>query len=497
VAGRAVWWHASAPIFFRWSHADAGGTNAGCFRCGCVWLWPQHACTNQQPLLTTPPTFTAQVAQATPAPVAQEVPRVAPVGSWDNPAPLANVRRPTGPGSLQREIDELRADRAGAISAGGMWRGRSGVSGTSELTDFSTVIEGRFPFAQGSHFVLRLEPVFISAGRVNMSDQNAAQLFGANAMALVGGGTGTTREQQDSGVAFSVAYETARLKLDLGTTPLGFQVGNFLGGVSYNDSLGDVKLKLDVTRRPVTDSVLSYAGTRDDVTGRTWGGVTATGGRVEIGVEQGAFGIFGYGGLHALQGRNVVNNSRFEVGGGAYYKVVQDTDMEFTTGVSVTALGYKRNLRYFTLGHGGYFSPQSYFSLALPLELTGRYGRMAYKLDGSVGIQTFRENSAAYFPGDATLQSNWETVATANSVAAPTGVSYKAFYPSQSKSGLGFRLGGEAEYQFAPQWTVGGKVAIDNASSYTQTSGIVYLKYSLDSIYSPLRIPPKTLKVGQ
>ena len=451
----------------------------------------------QQPLLM-PPTFTtAQVTQAAPATVVQDVPRVAPVGSWDNPAPLTPARRPTGPGSLQREIDELRADRADAISAGGMWRGRSGESGTSQLTDFSTVVEGRFPFAQGSHFVLRLEPVFISAGRVNMSDQNSAQLFGANALALVGGGVGTTREQQDSGVAFSVAYETAHLKLDLGTTPLGFQVGNFLGGVAYNDSLGDVKLKLDLTRRAVTDSVLSYAGTRDDVTGRTWGGVTATGGRVELGVEQGAFGIFGYGGLYALQGRNVVNNSRFEVGGGAYYKMVQDADMEFTTGVSVTALGYKRNLRYFTLGHGGYFSPQSYFSLALPLELTGRSGRMAYKLDGSIGIQTFRENSAAYFPGDATLQSNWETVATANSVAAPTGVTYKAFYPSQSKSGLGFRLGGEAEYQFAPQWTVGGKVAMDNASSYTQTSGIVYLKYSLDPIYTPLRIPPKTLKVGQ
>ena len=450
----------------------------------------------QQPMLM-PPSFAEPTAQAAPAAVAQEAPRVAPVGSWDNPAPLANVRRPTGPGSLQREIDELRADRAGAISAGGMWRGRSGVSGTSELTDFSTVIEGRFPVAQGSHFVLRLEPVFISAGRVNMADQNSAQLFGANALALVGGGVGTTREQQDAGVAIGVAYETARLKLDLGTTPLGFQVGNFLGGVAYNDNIGDLKLKLDVSRRPVTDSVLAYAGTRDDVTGRTWGGVTATGGRVEIGVEQGAFGIFGYGGFHALQGRNVVNNSRVEVGGGAYYKVVQEPDMEFTTGVSVTAMGYKRNLRYFTLGHGGYFSPQSYFSLALPLELSGRYGRMVYKLDGSVGIQTFRENSAAYFPGDATLQSNWETVATANSVAAPTGVSYKAFYPSQSKSGLGFRLGGEAEYQFAPQWTVGGKVAMDNASSYTQTSGVVYLKYSLDPIYAPKRIPSKTLKVGQ
>lgn len=417
--------------------------------------------------------------------------------SWDAPPAPQLQRRMSGPGGLQREIDELRADRAGWFGAGGMWRGRSGDSGTSELTDFSTAVEGRFPFGQGGHLVLRLEPVFLSAGRISSTDFNASQQFGSNALAIVAGGVGTTREQQDSGVAISVGYENARLKLDLGSTPLGFQVANFVGGVSYNDSFGDVKLKLDVSRRPITDSLLSYAGTVDDVTGRTWGGVTATGGRLEIGVEQGRFGLFGYGGLHALTGKNVVSNNRFEIGGGAYYKVIQDSDMEFTAGVSVTALGYKRNLRYFTLGHGGYFSPQRYFSLALPLELTGRYGRMAYKLDGSIGIQNFRENSAAYFPGDATQQANWETVAAANSVAAPTGVTYRSFYPSQSKSGLGFRLGAEAEYQFAPQWQVGGKVAIDNASSYTQTSGLVYVKYSFDPIYTATKFPVKTMKVGQ
>jgi hypothetical protein len=246
----------------------------------------------------------------------------------------------------------------------------------------------------------------------------------------------------------------------------------------------------------VTDSLLSYAGTLDDVTGRTWGGVTATGARVELGVEQGPFGLYGYTGAHAYRGKNVVNNSRFEVGGGAYYKLIQDADLELTAGVSVTALGFQRNLRYFTLGHGGYFSPQRYFSIALPLEVSGRSGKVSYRVDGSIGIQNFRENSAAYFPGDAVQQSNWETVATANAVAAPTGVTWRAFYPGQSKTGLGFRLGGEAEYQFASQWSVGGKVSIDNASSYTQTGGLLYVRYSFDPIYTPTRIPPRVLKVG-
>lgn len=420
---------------------------------------------------------------------------------WDQPVqPLPVVttpRRVAGPGSLQREIDELRADRSGWASAGGMWRGRNGDPGTSELTDFSTVIEGRFTLGEGGHLVLRMEPVFLSAGRISATDFNTSQQFGSNAVANVAGGVGTTRDQEDSGLGFSLAYETRRLKLDLGATPLGFEVANFVGGVAYNDSFGDLKLKLDVSRRAITDSLLSYAGTVDDVTGKTWGGVTATGARAEVGVEQEAFGLYGYGGFHLLRGKNVVSNNRFEIGGGAYYKLVQDSDMEFTAGVSVTALGYKRNLRYFTLGHGGYFSPQRYFSISLPVELAGRAGKVSYKLDGSIGIQNFRENTAAYFPGDAVQQANWETVATANAVAAPTSVTWRSFYPSQSKTGLGFRVGGEAEYQFAPQWAVGGKVSIDNASDYTQTSGVVYVRYSFDPIYTPTRFPPRTLRVGQ
>jgi hypothetical protein len=441
----------------------------------------------------TPPAYAA-----TPVASSNDLPSdpLVPSG-WAAPSRMSPAVRSSASGSLQREIDDLRADRAGQVSGGMSWRGRSGDAGTSSLSDISTVIEGRFPMGDSGHLVLRMEPVFLSAGSVSSTDFNASQQFGTNALANVGGGQGTTREQQDSGMAISVGFETPRLKLDIGTTPLGFQVQNLVGGVAYNDTLGALKVKLDVSRRPVTDSLLSYAGTVDERTGTTWGGVTATGGRLEVGVEDGPFGMYGYSGMHFLNGKNVVSNSRFEAGAGAYYKFIKDTDMELTAGLNLTALGYKQNLRYFTLGHGGYFSPQRYFSLSLPVDLAGRAGKLAYRLEGSIGIQSFRENSVAYFPGDSALQAQWETVATANAVAAPTGVTWKAFYPGQSKTGLGFRLGAEAEYRLAPQWTLGGKVSMDNASNYTQTSGMVYVRYHFDPIYTSVQFPPHTLKVGQ
>lgn len=419
---------------------------------------------------------------------------LAPEG-WSRPSPVA--RGASAPGSLQREIDGLRAERAGQAAGGAMWRSQAGRSGTTELSDLSASIETRFPVAQSGHLVLRMDSVFLSAGRLGATDLNTTQQFGTNAFANLSGALGTIREQQDSGAAFSLGYETTRLKLDIGTTPLGFEVQNLVGGVAYNDSVGDVRVKVDLSRRAVTDTVLSYAGTVDDVSGTTWGGVTATGGRLELSVDEGRFGFYGYGGLHWLTGRNVARNNRFEVGGGAYYKFIQDSDMELIAGVSATALGYRRNLRHFTLGHGGYFSPQRYFSLNLPVEITGRMGKMSYRLDGSVGVQNFRENSTAYFPADNALQARWETAAAANTVAAPAGVTWSSFYPGQSNTGLGFRLGGEAEYRFAPQWTVGGKLSVDNASDYTQTSGMVFVRYHFDPVHATVRFPPKVFKVGQ
>lgn len=401
--------------------------------------------------------------------------------------------------ALREEIEELSAQRTGSASAGGMWRSRSGDAGTSSLSDFTVPMETRLPVGDGGHMVLRVTPVLLDAGQVSRADLNTAQRFGTNAFAASSTLTSANSSQQASGVGFGLGYESLRLKLDIGNTPAGFRVVTAVGGVAYNDRIGDMSLKLDLSRRSVTDSLLSYAGTVDDRSGTVWGGVTATGGRAELGLEQGPFGVYGYGSYHFVGGKNVLDNNRYEGGAGAYYKMVNEPNMELTAGVSVTALSYDKNLRYFTLGHGGYFSPQRYFSLNVPVEWTGRSGQLAYKFDGSVGVQAFRENSAAYFPTSAALQTSWETAAAAANATAggPAGVTWKTSYPGQSKTGLGFRLGGAAEYRLAPKWVVGGRVALDNASDYFQAAGLLYVRYNFEASNRPVAFPPNTLRVNQ
>lgn len=401
--------------------------------------------------------------------------------------------------ALTEEIEELRAQRSGSAAVGGTWRTRSGDSGTSALSDFSVPVETRFAVGDGGHLVLRAVPVLLDAGQLARSDLNSAQRFGSNAFGVATSFTSNNASQQASGVGFGIGYESLRLKLDVGNTPAGFRVVTAVGGIGYNERIGDMSLKLDLSRRAVTDSLLSYAGTVDDRTGTVWGGVTATGGRVELGLEKGQFGAYGYGSYHYVGGKGVADNNRYEGGAGAYYKVLSEQNMEFTAGVAVTALSYDKNLRYFTLGQGGYFSPQRYFSVNLPIEWTGRNGFLSYKVDGSVGIQSFRENSSNYFPNSTALQTAWENAAAvANSTAgAPAGVNWKTSYPGQSKTGLGFRVGGAAEYRLAPKWAVGGRVALDNASDYFQASGLLYLRYNFEPVTRAVTFPPNTLRVSQ
>ena len=60
---------------------------------------------------------------------------------------------------------------------------------------------------------------------------------------------------------------------------------------------------------------------------------------------------------------------------------------------------YQYNERGMTYGQGGYFSPNVYFLAGVPVTFNGHYKTdFHYTINGSVGLQTFQESSALYFP---------------------------------------------------------------------------------------------------
>jgi Tfp pilus assembly protein PilF len=378
-----------------------------------------------------------------------------------------------------RDAGNLEAERSATLSVGTSFRTRAGEAGMSRLSDREIPIEARIPVGNGK-IVLGATPTFLDAGTLSPAF-GAAGRFGAGpaaALAQLQGTAPAVGSQTASGVGLSVGYEGKNLSASIGTTPLGFPETNVIGNVSYASQLSDnVSLKGELSRRAVTDSLLSFAGAKDARTGAKFGGVVATGGRLDLTRDNGTYGFYGYGSYHALTGTNVQNNNRAELGGGIYVHLMKSATSSLTAGINIDLLHYDKNLSYYTFGQGGYFSPQRYMSVAFPIDWTGQDDRLSWRLNASLGVQSFTQNDSPYFPTDPTRQSD---AARATAVATALGVNSAPFtgaYLGSSKTGLAYNLAGLLEYQLAPQVYLGGLLSFNNAQNYRQVTGGIYLRY--------------------
>lgn len=405
--------------------------------------------------------------------VSQPAPQ-APVMSYGNDPALtvpSFARRELPPtrerSDLIREIESIEANRAANAGLGVALRNRDGQSGLGRLLDIELPVEASIAGTEAGRFAIRAVPVFLDAGSVSGRDQ---LLFGA--MPLVDDATSYRFAQDASGVAVGGVYSIADLRLDVGSSPLGFPVETIVGGLQWKPQVDNVSFKIDLSRRSVTDSLLSYAGTRDPATGRVWGGITRTGGRIDMSYDLGRYGVYVNGSYHVLDGENVDQNNAFEAGGGFYTRGVQRRGFRVTYGLNLTTFFYDKNRRYYTFGHGGYFSPQFYMSVGVPFEISGSRDRFSYRIGGAIGLQAFKEDGAALFPTDAGLQ-----LAVEDLLLDSDDEDLVSGYSDSSQSGVGYNFSGAFEYLIAPQLTAGALLSLDNAKDYNESLVMGYVRY--------------------
>ncbi|WP_192954731.1 cellulose synthase subunit BcsC-related outer membrane protein [Gallaecimonas mangrovi] len=277
--------------------------------------------------------------------------------------------------------------------------------------------------------------------------------------------------QHDAGVGLSLAYNWENLGFDIGTTPLGFERVNLIGGIDWQPQLDDnLQLQLNLARRPVTDSVLSYAGTTDPVTGETWGAVTKNGLKAGLAYDDGDVGLYGSLGGYLYTGTRVANNTSLNLSVGGYLRPINEKNRQLQAGVNVTFEGYDKNMSNFSLGHGGYFSPQDYVAVAFPVSYSEKHDNFNYTLKVAPGFQSYTENAVDYFPDDDNLQSLLELMTA-------LGITDASAYPANSKSGFGLSFDAEGQYHFSPSVTLGGKLAFDNFGDYNESTVLLYLHY--------------------
>ncbi|WIL41937.1 cellulose synthase complex outer membrane protein BcsC [Pantoea agglomerans] len=379
--------------------------------------------------------------------------------------------------SLRSDTADLYRQQQTTLTVQQDYSRNSGTGGISDFTAHTTMLQAEHPFADGRGFV-RLDQVDVSAGTFTTQNGSIDALFGSCDDASSGGCSRQTR-QRDEGTALAAGWHNATWSADLGTTPLGFEVTNWTGGLSWKTDVKQLGVTLTASRRPIASSLLSYAGTRDPAAngGKSWGGVVATGGSIGLSYDQGgAHGVWGDISAHQITGKNVADNSRERLMGGYYYKLINSDNRRATVGLNSMLWHYQKDLSDYTFGQGGYYSPQQYLSFSVPVAWRQRTENWSFDLGGSVSWSHSKTSAQQRYPVNPgyTLASNPSSA-------------------SSSGGGTGYTLQAVIERRLTSNWFIGAGVDIQQAKDYTPSHGLLYVRYAAGGWEGDLDMPPQPL----
>ncbi|WP_213991051.1 cellulose synthase complex outer membrane protein BcsC [Sodalis sp. dw_96] len=353
----------------------------------------------------------------------------------------------------------------------------SGTGGVSDLTSHDTMLQVDLPSWDGRAF-FRTDSIEMNAGSFATRQGTYDNIFGT--CAGVSTGCHTDRGQSASGTSLAAGWQDDRWQGDLGTTPLGFDVVDWVGGLSYSNDWRNIGWTATASRRPISTSLLAFGGARDPVSGMTWGGVRATGVTLSASYDRGeADGLWGNAGLQRLTGENVADNQRVRLMAGYYHKFINDDDRRMTAGLNSMWWHYQKDLSDYALGQGGYYSPQRYVSLSVPVNYRQRSDNWSWQLGGTVGWSQAKTRDGLRYP----LQ---ELIPDDNSDKAD-------IEQGGTSSGIGYTLLAMVERRLDSHWTLGAGIDIQQAKDYTPSHGFIYLRYALAGWQGDLDSPPQPL----
>lgn len=331
--------------------------------------------------------------------------------------------------------------------------------------------------------VLRADGVTMDAGKLSRSFDEAALLGTIQAAGPMA--TRAYDNDAQSGLSLGAGYLTDTLSADIGTTPLGFRLTNIVGGVEWTPAWGPIDVGLGVSRRAVTSSVLSYGGLRDPISGVEWGGVVQTGPYARFGLYRERYSISGSLTATELTGTRVPDNTFLGLRMSADWKFFARDEARAYVGVTINRWSYDKNLQNYTFGSGGYYSPQSYLSIVVPVELQGAWRGWSYRLRAALSHSSSRIDRIAFYPNDSDLQS----LAAASPL--PPGYDEPYFAADRNSGSISMSAYGAVERQISRTLVLGAKLDIDRADYYEPTTFMFYLRRTLGSLPAPLFVLPR------
>ncbi|HHU94403.1 MAG TPA: tetratricopeptide repeat protein [Alcaligenaceae bacterium] len=337
------------------------------------------------------------------------------------------------------------------------WWRSDGTPGISELNASTTIVHLDYPIKTGTGYI-RADHVRMNAGTLETDAQGVyTGEFGTCSQAGSGGCT-TNLKQKASGTSVAVGWQGDKLAFDLGTTPQGFTVSNWTGGISYDDKFGLTGWRLTASRRPMSNSLLSFAGAKDPRTGRKWGGVMATGAALSLSWDQGeANGVWADMSHHYISGKNVDSNSRTRLMGGYYRRLINENNEILTVGVNAMHWRYRKDLGDYSFRQGGYYSPKQYNSISLPVSYSKRTADWSFTVQGGPSFSQSKNHQG------------------------------------ESSQGVGYSFNTAVERRINNHLVVGAALNLQRSEDYSPNRGMLYLRYYFEPWQGSLPLGTKQI----
>lgn len=353
--------------------------------------------------------------------------------------------------------------------------GSSGTPGYSDLQAHTTMLQVDAPLSEGRMW-LRTDVVGMDAGTFNHAGYR--ERWGTCAAKTCTG----SNHQRARGASLAAGWKNGTWETDIGTTPLGFDVVDVVGGVSYSGDIGPMGYRLNAHRRAISSSMLSFAGQRDPNTRTVWGGVRATGVGVSTSYDKGeANGVWASLSGDALTGKNVEDNWRVRFMTGYYYKLINENNRRLTVGLTHMFWHYDKDLSDYFLGQGGYYSPQRYVSFAVPIIWRQRTENWAWELGGSGSWSHSKSGAGKRYP--------------VSSLVPNSGIYPDRDDPSGggSSNGFGYTARALVERRITAHWSIGAGVDIQEAKDYAPSHALIFVRYSQAGWQGDMDMPVQPL----
>jgi tetratricopeptide (TPR) repeat protein len=378
------------------------------------------------------------------------------------------AQQPRQSQQIEGEVEAVEDRNTPWVSVGSVDTGRLGDAGIDRLIVSDNLLGAAYTASNRVKFGVEGHGVYATSGT---PDGSSNLPFGTlPAGALFG-------EQSKTGYSGLAQLSTNTFGLAFGTSPQGFAVHNLIGGIRFRPANG--RLSVEGVRDSVKDSLLSYAGSADPGTGIRWGGVVANTGTVRLDSAPSqpnsvykTIGAYASGSYSFIQGLHVPDNWSISGNAGLYWQIVQG----LTLGINVNGMHYDKNLKFFSFGQGGYFSPQQYYLGSIPISWYSRHRRFEYGVKFSGGVQYLTEGASPFFP-----------------VLPGPAIVTQGTYASDRSAAPNYDAGIRMGYRVSPHVYLGTFATANNARNYYSQSAGFSLKFTIDPIPTNTDLPVESI----